>query len=993
MAAQLRALALASGLGVLLRLACEGVGTSPRVALMSCLAALLGLALESLLPAPSGRRGSWLALAVAGLACAVLGGALGGAQASVTGIFLAVGAGAALVSRALGGGASGRALILSGPLVPLALLHPIVGIAVALLIVAALDLRAEPWRSGAAREPWQLQLSSLLELLLASLGAYLFAASAFAARAHLDPTPLGFAMALGVAISAAGLAPRRAPGEARWVIGAVAAALSIAAVGLLPLMSFKLVTPLAGAADPRLQLALLLALVVAPGGFAAGLARPAGPLLPAGLALGLYFGADSGADARGAMLALGVLAALGAIALGERWLWRSLGALAIALFAALGLRLAPWDEPALLRGATVAFRDVSAPDDLARALSKLSPAAGGWGPDGSTLVYTRGSEVERTFIDGLSLERDSRAADAERIVGALGAALAATPHSALVLGEAQGLVTEGLLEQGLERVTVAVADPDGLRARAALDPALGAVLLHPAARLRHVPKELLVRSGEPTDLIIELAQTVYVDGNQGLPSPLQLSARRALLSPGGVYILVVPAHRLSAEGLRGLVGAFAERFPMAMAALPPGGVDELILCGWSTPRPLSWASFVEASTRGLGSLTRVGVRGAADLADRLIADREGLLRVAGAELPSPPQRLGLPDNLADRPSMVLPLFADALADPEQVFGPDLDPGSLAQLRQRRDINRDLLTLLDDAARGDVRRIYEQSQALTGDPAGQRALNPLVRPYLERASALITKGIDAGPNSNVWSLCLRETEAARMLDPLSADVNAMSGKCHLAAGDARSAEIDFNEALKLDKGHEQALLGLAQVLVSRGDAGRAEQALREAVKYNPQSWRPRYHLGALLLDLDRTDEAEEMLSQARTLAGDRSALPYGALAHVALRRGDPNAALVYAERAVALDPVAKHLHLRGLAYFELGQMDQAERDFKDAIYTDPKWWPARGDLGRILAMRGDYGAAAQAFTEVLNADPGNPGARENLRRVEEKLAAEKAVEPE
>ena len=42
--------------------------------------------------------------------------------------------------------------------------------------------------------------------------------------------------------------------------------------------------------------------------------------------------------------------------------------------------------------------------------------------------------------------------------------------------------------------------------------------------------------------------------------------------------------------------------------------------------------------------------------------------------------------------------------------------------------------------------------------------------------------------------------------------------------------------------------------------------------------------------------------------------------------------------------------------------------------------ARGAIGQVRAIRGDYAAAAEQFRAVLQLDPGNVPARENLRRL-------------
>jgi tetratricopeptide (TPR) repeat protein len=59
-----------------------------------------------------------------------------------------------------------------------------------------------------------------------------------------------------------------------------------------------------------------------------------------------------------------------------------------------------------------------------------------------------------------------------------------------------------------------------------------------------------------------------------------------------------------------------------------------------------------------------------------------------------------------------------------------------------------------------------------------------------------------------------------------------------------------------------------------------------------------------------------------------------------------------------------------------------------LYQNPKSTSARNNIGASLAERGRYAEAASLFREVLEIDPGHPGAQRNLQRAE-KLLAEKA----
>jgi cytochrome c-type biogenesis protein CcmH/NrfG len=98
-------------------------------------------------------------------------------------------------------------------------------------------------------------------------------------------------------------------------------------------------------------------------------------------------------------------------------------------------------------------------------------------------------------------------------------------------------------------------------------------------------------------------------------------------------------------------------------------------------------------------------------------------------------------------------------------------------------------------------------------------------------------------------------------------------------------------------------------------------------------------------------------------------------------------MVYAERGVITGGGAWAHALRGRCNFELRRYAEAEEDFRRAVLDDPSLIEARGAIGQLRAMEGDWTNAAEAFRAVLARDPSNAAARENLNRVEARMGAE------
>ena len=65
--------------------------------------------------------------------------------------------------------------------------------------------------------------------------------------------------------------------------------------------------------------------------------------------------------------------------------------------------------------------------------------------------------------------------------------------------------------------------------------------------------------------------------------------------------------------------------------------------------------------------------------------------------------------------------------------------------------------------------------------------------------------------------------------------------------------------------------------------------------------------------------------------------------------------------------------------QLGQPDQAEVSFREAIRLDPGFCDAHSDLGALLAVRGQNDEARYHLETALQIRPDDPVARSNLER--------------
>ncbi len=116
-----------------------------------------------------------------------------------------------------------------------------------------------------------------------------------------------------------------------------------------------------------------------------------------------------------------------------------------------------------------------------------------------------------------------------------------------------------------------------------------------------------------------------------------------------------------------------------------------------------------------------------------------------------------------------------------------------------------------------------------------------------------------------------------------------------------------------------------------ERGRFEDALAEfdrALSINPRLSPALVNRGALLFQRGELDRAETELRRAIEAAPEH-ALPYQNLASIAMARKQPEAALPWFDRAIALEETAVCRFMRGEALLQLGRYGEAEDEYRRA----------------------------------------------------------------
>ena len=199
---------------------------------------------------------------------------------------------------------------------------------------------------------------------------------------------------------------------------------------------------------------------------------------------------------------------------------------------------------------------------------------------------------------------------------------------------------------------------------------------------------------------------------------------------------------------------------------------------------------------------------------------------------------------------------------------------------------------------------------------------------------------------------------------------------------KEAQIEYEEALRLDPKNDGARLSLAKTLLELGEAGAAVPLTQEYTRRLPGDYEGYLILGHVYRRQSDLMKAAEELRHALALKPDSYEVRYN-LGLVLARSGNLEEAQQQLEAAVKLNPRAPGAHYElGLIYAKKKDLQRSKEEtkaFERARFRSDEDW--NFELLRIkgndFLQKGDAKAAAEAYQEALQLKPSDPGMHYNL----------------
>jgi tetratricopeptide (TPR) repeat protein len=217
--------------------------------------------------------------------------------------------------------------------------------------------------------------------------------------------------------------------------------------------------------------------------------------------------------------------------------------------------------------------------------------------------------------------------------------------------------------------------------------------------------------------------------------------------------------------------------------------------------------------------------------------------------------------------------------------------------------------------------------------------------------------------------IQEYQAALKADPASHSVKARLAGLYFSLGDMPNAVRYADQATEGLGQDGQLLTQMAGILASAGQGERGLNLLDRAIDLDPTSGDPYFTKGLLLRNLKRQPEAEQAV-RAGLARAPQSAVGHYHLGRMLLDAGKQEEAMASLERAIAVNASFEPAYTALASIYESRQaQDRAVAVLRKYLQTiNPRSRDIRHHLVRLYMTAKDYSGARKELNDLLAEDP-------------------------
>jgi protein O-GlcNAc transferase len=216
-----------------------------------------------------------------------------------------------------------------------------------------------------------------------------------------------------------------------------------------------------------------------------------------------------------------------------------------------------------------------------------------------------------------------------------------------------------------------------------------------------------------------------------------------------------------------------------------------------------------------------------------------------------------------------------------------------------------------------------------------------------------------------------------LDPTHQDALRNQGALFISLGQNQRAEEFLRQALALDRRSVDALNNLATALKNQKKYHEALDVQHEAIKVAPNNHTAFFNLANLYREMDLPDKSLAAFSRAQAINPEDHETLNG-MGALFLRLGRYDEAKDALQKGLLFrsDHALTHYNL-GIAFLREGELDNAVRSFQTAISLSQRFSDAHLNLGIAFQRRGENASAVSCFKKATETNPKSADAYYNL----------------
>ena len=247
-------------------------------------------------------------------------------------------------------------------------------------------------------------------------------------------------------------------------------------------------------------------------------------------------------------------------------------------------------------------------------------------------------------------------------------------------------------------------------------------------------------------------------------------------------------------------------------------------------------------------------------------------------------------------------------------------------------------------------------------------------YYKRGISYFHKGLDKE--------ALREFLLAERLEPQNPSVHMYLGKAYLSQGLYLMAVEELNTALELNPGKAYAYYYRGKAYYEQELLSNAIEDFQSALKISPFEPVLKIALASALIDMENFALAANHIVGVLRKKGPGDPLLWDKLATCYARMKLYSRAIGTLKMTLKIAPKSAEIrHHLADVYFEQGEYHKAMEMYLSAIEQNPDLFEAYLNLGICYHRKNDYSQARSYLNKVLESDPYNQSALEELKQLE------------